>query len=422
MLSELLLKSLSSFRYKKSINSIIRQNLEEVEILAEKKLYAQSIKKLQKTKQLCYKHEEFDQLIPIINLEYQFKDFYEIPISDADAFSLLDEVIHTNSIISEIFELKRLNHELKLDARKLTSEKISTNKIKSIETSLKENLKTKKLLKKKYYSITGLAHIYHSKKDPKKELEFRIMAVDFFQTNPHFIESNPHKYWNVYFNLAICYLRNDDYINFDKTIEPLKSYTKKCPSFIRKRILISVIELARHRKQKNFTTIINEIEPEVLKLIELYGIGKEESIIFSSISLMMTYLSLEDHSKVQFYLRRLFKYPIKSDTLNYFFEIVNMISHYETGDFDTLQNLLISKKRKIKRNPSYGTPFYKEILKFFSQILDPKNNVKKCVKQLRGKVKIYPEDNFVDLIQYFLFDDWMKALLDNKTYGGYINQ
>jgi hypothetical protein len=30
MLSELLLKSLSSFRYKKSINSLIRQNLEEV--------------------------------------------------------------------------------------------------------------------------------------------------------------------------------------------------------------------------------------------------------------------------------------------------------------------------------------------------------------------------------------------------------
>jgi len=80
MLTELLLKSLSSFRYKKSINSLIRQNLEEVEILTEKKLYPLAIKKLQKTKQICLEHEEFDKLVSIIDLEYQFKDFYEIPI------------------------------------------------------------------------------------------------------------------------------------------------------------------------------------------------------------------------------------------------------------------------------------------------------------------------------------------------------
>ena len=420
MLSELLLKSLSSFRYKKSINSLIRQNLEEVEILAEKKLYPQAIKKLHKTKQLCYEHEEFDQLVPIINLEYQFKDFYEIPVSTLDSLKLLEEVIHTSSIISEIFELKKLNHELKLDARKFTSEKISPDEIKSIEASLKSNLKTKELLKKEYYSIAGIAHIYHSKKDPKKELEFRIKAIDFFQTNPHFIESNPHKYWDAYFNFAVCYLRNDDYVNCDKTIQQLKIFTKKHPSFVRKKMLISVLELARHRKQKNFTTIIDEVEPEILNLIELYGTGEEQSIIFSSTSLMMTYLSLENHSKVQFYLKRLFKYPFKSAPFNYYFEIINMISHYETGDFDTLQNLLTSKKRKLKRDSSYGTPFYQEVLKLFSQLLDPKNDVTKCVKQLQDKVNLYPEDNFLELIQYFLFDDWMKALLANKTYGEYI--
>ncbi len=421
MLFELLLKSLTSFRYKKSINSIIRQNLEEVEILAEKKLYLQAIKKLQKTKQLCYDHEEFDQLITIINLEYQFIDFYELPISTSSNLRLLDEIFFSNNIISEIFALKKLNYELRSDARKLTSKKISDAKIKSIEASLKDNLKTKKILKKKYYSLSCLAHVFHSKANPKKELKYRTLAIDLFKTNPRFIKSNPHKYWDAYFNLANCYLRNEEFNHFDKTVKHLRSFTKKHPSFVRKKIFIAILELIRHRKQKNFKLIVNELEPEVLNLIELYGIGEERTIIFSSISLMMTYLALENHSKVQFYLRRLFQSPMDSDTFNYFFETVNMISHYETGDFDILQNLLTSRKRKFKRNSAYGTPFYKEVLNFFSQLLDPKNDLAKSVKQLQSKVKLYPEDNFVGLIQYFLLDDWMKALLANKTYGEFIS-
>ena len=44
----------------------------------------------------------------------------------------------------------------------------------------------------------------------------------------------------------------------------------------------------------------------------------------------------------------------------------------------------------------------------------------KKVKQLRSKAKLHAEDNFVGLIQYFIFDDWMKALLNQKTYGEYI--
>ncbi len=420
MLFELLLKSLSSFRYKKSFNSLIRQNLEEVEILAEKRLYPQAIKKLQKIKQLCYDHEEFDQLITIINLEYEFKDFYEIPTSSSESLSLLDDAIHTNRVVSEIFELKKLNHELRLDARKLTLEKVSNNKITSIETSFKKNIKTKDFLKKEYYSASGLAYIYHSNKDFQKELRYRKTVVDFFQTKPDLIDSNPHKYWTTYFHLADCYFRNGEYDNFNKTIKHLKSFTKKHPSFIRKNILISVLELHYHRKQKNFTTIVNELEPDILNLIKLYGIGEERSIIYSSISLMLTYLCLENHSKVQFYLRRLFTSPIENGILNYFFEIVNMITHYETKDFDTLQNLLVSKKRKIKRNPSYGTPFYKEVLNLFPQLLDPKNDIRKSVKQLKSKAKLYPEDNFVGLFQYYIFDDWMKALLARKTYGEYI--
>ncbi|MFK8005144.1 MAG: hypothetical protein AB8H03_02185 [Saprospiraceae bacterium] len=421
MLSELLLKSLSSFRYKKSINSLIRQNLEEVEILAEKKLYLQANKKLQKTKQLCYKHEEFDQLITILHLEYLLKDFYVFPMSSM-SLNLLEEIMQTSNIVSEIFESKKLNHKLKLSGGNFISNKISPADLISIEAFFKNDLKNKKSLKKEYYAISGLANLNYSKRNLEKELHFRKKAIDFFKTNPHFTISNPHKYWSAYFYLANNFLQNNKHEQFEQTVQHLKTFSNQHPSFIRKNILILVLELAFHRKQKNFTTIINKLEPEVLKLIELYGIAEERSAVLSSTSLMMTHLSLGNHRKVQFYLKRLFKSSIEGDILKYYFEIVNMICHFETRDFDILQNLLSSKKRKIKRNPSYGTPFYKEVLNFFSQLLDPKNDQVKIVNQLQAKIKLYPEDSFVGVIQYFIFDNWMKALLAKKTYSKYINQ
>ena len=425
MLMDLLLKSLSSFRYKKSINSTIRQNLEEVEILTEKCLYGQAYKKLQKTKKLCFKHEEFTQLIAIINLEYRFKAFYEIQVKN-ESLELLDETIYANNKVSDILELKKINHELSLNAGEVAKAKISNAEIKKYESFLLKNLNSKAnntedFLKETYYAHSALGHLYHSIKNIKKEYQHKKSILELFEKNPFFIDSNPNKFWASCFNFANCCMRADRSAEFEETLKKIKTFTKDYPFFQRKMILLYVMEMVFQRKKQNHYYIINELEPAVLRDVKLYGEEQERSVVFSYLSLMMTYLSIGDHTQVQFYLRRLFKNKGMGKAFNYFYETIDMMSHFESGDFDILQNLLTSKKRKIKREPSYGTPFYKEILKFFSKILDKNNDTSEQASKLIKIAKNHPSDDYLRLMQYFLFEDWTNALLEGKTYSEYVN-
>jgi len=424
MLSDLLLKSLSSFRYKKSINSIIRQNLEEVEILTEKCLYTQAYKKLQKTKKLCLKHEEFTQLITIINLEYRFKAFYEINVKN-ESLELLDNTIYSSTKILDILKLKKINHELSLNAGEVAKAKINNTEVKKHESFLMKNLAdkldSKDALKETYYAHSALGHLYHSTKNIKKEYQHKKDILELFQNNTFFVDSNPNKYWSSCFNFANCCMRDNRSDEFNETLKKIKAFTKRFPFFKRKMILVHVMEIVFHLKQKNYSYIVNDLEPVILETVNLYGDEQERSVVFSYLSLMRTHLSIGNHTQVQYYLRRLFKKKGIGKAFNYFYETIDLISHFESKDFDILQNLLTAKKRKIKREPKYGTPFYKEILKFFSNILDPKKNVKEQVVTLKKIASEHPDDDYLRLMQYFLFEDWMNALSEGKTYSEYVN-
>lgn len=425
MLMELLLKTLSSFRYKKSINSIIRQNLEEVEILTEKCLYTLAFKKLKKTKELCIKHEKVEHLIRIHDLEYQFKAFFEIqiPVSSLDA---LDQSISYSKCMIEIFKLKKLNHELSLMAGDVSKTTEYPKKVEKYEKLLLDkvnnNLGCEKIdFHRVYYLNSALGHLYHHAREVQKEYSYKKRIIEYFNQNQQFIKSDPGKYWSSYFNYTNCCLRNNFLEEFKSSLNILKAFTDKHPFFKRKMILVYVMEMAYQRKQKNFEFIVDELEPIVLKEIDTYGEEQERSVVYSYLSLMITYLALGNHTKVQFYLRRLFKSKSMGKTFNYFYETVDMISHYESGDVDILRNLLISKKRKIKRDAKYGTPFFVDILEFFTDLVEPENDITKSVETLKTKADNNTEDHLSRLTRYFLFDDWMDALLENKTYGEYIN-
>ncbi|MEM6967003.1 MAG: hypothetical protein AAF573_19735 [Bacteroidota bacterium] len=418
MLMELLLKSLSSFRYKKSINSIIRQNLEEVEILTEKGLYTLAFKKLKKAKELCIQHEKLEHLVRIYHLEYQFKAFYEIKIR-ISSLQALDQSIAYSRSMMEIFKLKKINYELSTTAGDIFTLTERLEKIADYEKQLLNTLKEdhpdsdKISFHRLYYVNAALGHLYHYTEDTQKEHAHKKKIIDFFEDNPHFIESEPRKYWSSYFHFTDCCRRNNFLEAFQISLNTLKKFTNKHPLLRCKMILVYVVEMAYQYKQQNFTFIVGELEPTVLKEITTHGAHQQRSVIYSYIWLAITHLALGSHTQVQFYLRRLFKNKRMGEAFNYFYETVDMISHYESGDIDILKNLLTSKKRKIKRDANYGTPFFVKLLDFFTDLVEQKNDKAKSVKLLEASAD--NDDGLFRLMRYFLLEDWMKTLLEKKT-------
>ena len=106
---------------------------------------------------------------------------------------------------------------------------------------------------------------------------------------------------------------------------------------------------------------------------------------------------------------------------NYYFEVINFISHFEANDLEILRTLLSSRKRKMKRNQNYGSPFFKEIVLFFSNLIETNEDRQILVQNFKSKLPSFEDDSLYILMDHFILNTWIKALENNKTYVEQIN-
>jgi len=419
MLMDLLLKSLVSFRYKKNVKNTIRQNIEEIEILIDKNLLSLAFKKLEKTKNLCEKHEEFTYLIAILNLEYELGAFhkYDLKKEEVSLFKTIDSIATT---LASDSELKTQNHRLC----------ILTFPLYSIDNANEGILNYKELLLKNaqsfeddldtvpfnqfFYTHSILGNIYRILNQPEGEFYHRQKIQTYFDSNKYFIDNKLFEYClHLYFFASYC-IRKNMHEEFDKIINDFKKILKKYQKFSQKLIVIHDLEVKYHLHNKNYFYITNHLESPFLETIEKTKDINNLNYSSSYVLMLMTHLRTGNYEKVQFYLRRVFEQKELGNHFHYFFETIELINHFESGDLDIYQNLLQSKIRKLKREPDYGTPFFKRLISFFSEIVDYNNTITLSVEKLIKETEAINNDGFFNLMNHFILDDWLDALSNEQ--------
>lgn len=425
MLIDLLLKSLSSFRYKKNLNSSIRQSIDEVETLIEKKLYSDAYKRLARVKETCEKFEEWNSLLIILDLEFQLKVFhgFNFPAHSAND-NILEAITKTSQIIKDINELRVLNYDLSRIANQLMIKKAETPKLHELEAILikrEADLDNNDLslnFKIKYYLNSSFSHLYHCLHNLDKEYQFKKNLIDLFHAHPHFTENNPEQYWAAYYNFINCCSRAEKEQEMILSIKELKKFTDKIPEFHRKMTLIYLVEIHALYQKSDFKTIETTLEPLALEHIKTLKNSEGRGVTRTYLSLALVALATGNQTKVQFYLRRLFESGKKmDDSFSYFFEVVNFISHYESNDIEILKNLLISKKRKMKRNPKFGSPFFKEIVKLFSELIEIDADKKTAIRNFEQQFQHCETDGLFILMKHFILCNWVNALKEGNSYA-----
>lgn len=429
MLVDLLLKSLSSFRYKKNLNSNIRQSVDEVEILIEKKLYADAYKRLIKVKELCKKFEEWNFLVIVLDLEFQLKVFHGFNFpSSSKRQDILDTSTKISKKIKTINGLRQLNFQLSNIANQLLIKSPSQNQLQEFENTLLEQKKIVELevvapdFKTKYYLNSAFSHLYHSAQEIDKEYDFKKNLLSLFDEHPQFKENNPEQYWAAYYNFINCCSRYEKENEMLLSIEELKKFTDSIPEFHRKKTLIYLVEI-HHRYIKNdFKFIEDNLEPLAMEHIKTLSNPQSRGITRTHILLALVALAVGNQTKVQFYLRRLFESSKKMDeSYSYYFEVINFISHYEAKDFDILRTLLSSRKRKMKRNEAYGSAFFKEIVLFFSSLIETDGDKQILIQNFKSKFPSFKKDGLYILMDHFILNNWIKALENKISYVEQIN-
>lgn len=413
-LTDIILKSLISYHSKKSIRSKIRIGLEEIELLMGKQLYSLAQSRIKKVKELCLKYEELEYIFAVLFYEIMISSFFDVQLKNTE-YPILEEFETYTDRIKNTYHLKRVNFKLNDHNNNNFTNSISNKEeqrfLKILQKAEKRGEQGELGFNEQYYLNSAYSLIHKlTKNDPQKEYEFKKRNVELFESNAHFIENHSSYFYAALYNYLISCRKLGKYEELENGIEKIKLFTKQYPFLERNLIFVYYLEIKYHYQSKRFNTIIEDLESTVQRHIKKHGQNEASLSALCYIYLAMAHMILSQPQRVQFYLRRLQQLAKKLDpSFGQFFDILELISHYETKDLQIIQNQITSFKRKGKKH-NLEHSFYTDMLAFFAALLNKQNYKPQLVKDLEIKMSNITNDGLLNLLSEFILKDWLYAV------------
>jgi len=420
-LTDLLLKSLTSYHNKKSIRSKIRMGLEEVEILMDKQLYDLAQNRLLRIKDLCLKFEEFGLLFPILTME-TYLNFFYCATEDPDNHPMIENFERYLDILSNVFELRKINFSL---AYKMNNElthkadqKILDKYKKFLHQKLTENEKGDLTISEQYYLNSSLAKLHSiTSNDLESELKFKQRNITLLENNPSFTETSPKLSFAALHSYVDCCIRYEKWDQVKMGIASIKDLLQKYPALKHNILFIGFLELKYYYDTHQYNAITGEFEEGLLAQMRKYEQEEDHISTLIFIYFVQTHLILDNPVRVQFFLRRLHAISKNLDTsYTQFFDILELISHYETQDYQVIQHSLTALKRKLKKEEKTYV-IYADILDFFKQIIKASASEKiQFAKELKEKLHDVEGEGLSSILKFSIFELWLDAIISEKSF------
>lgn len=423
-LFDLLMKSLTSYHSKRNINSRIRIGLEEIEILIDKQLYSSAQVRLKKIKDLCLQHEAYSKLFQILEFENQFKVHYSItPLPPND--QLFAELEHAVARTEASYRLQKILIELNSRKNAKGHRLLNAEEKKQYQQMLQQLQKNYVLaemsLKEKSFWYQSVSCVYDLLDEEQQSYSHKLEALSLFEKEPQKIDSHSRLYFSALHNYLSCCNALKKYPELTEGIKKIKALAKRFPYLHRNMTFVYYLETRYYYRQAKFRSLPGPLENDILKHIKQYELESEHISVSLFLHYTLVHLILGDAKRVQFYLRRLQNNsgkmpPVFKQTHN----TIELVNHYETSDYFIINNLLLSYKRKLKKELTY-TPFFKRTLEFFNQLGRlPKENHAALAQEFIEEQDNFSEDGVCRLLQGLHFADWLLAVANNKDFTGWM--
>ncbi|MDG2372368.1 MAG: hypothetical protein P8L83_07110 [Flavobacteriaceae bacterium] len=418
----------------KNIRLQIREQLDFATILYQKGLYRQSLKLLEKSKNIAIKNEEKYTAYEIVELEKVIESQY-ITRSLSNRTQILvsqsDELISQNDIASKLSNLSLHLYEKLIKAgyaksddefRELT--KFFYERLPNIDS---ENLGFREKLW--YFK----AHVWYSFliQDFLSSYKFSSKWVDMFENDPKMISIHPVFYLkgNNYLLESLTLIKYPE--KFKSTLDKMIDQTKG-PEFPDNENLQTLIFLYVYNNWFNYYNFqgnfdkAKEIVPEVLSGIDKFKsqIDPHHIMVFYY-KIACSYFGLEDYENCILYLNRIIsnKHLKMREDLLCFTRVLNVIAHYEAGfDYHLDVHLRETYKFLIKMNDLHEVQ--KAMIRFVKKLGDIyPHDLKQSFIDLYKELKQYEEDPYER--RSFLYLDilsWLESHIFNRPIGEIIRE
>jgi hypothetical protein len=418
-----ILKSLETFQYQKNADKKLNSYLDQIAILHERSLARQCKEIIERAKKMALEFEDFKNLLKILDWER----------------ILLTEIVHDEYINEKLLKNQELyrfainqiatNNELAY----LDSQMIILIKKRGIIRSTEdeqyfENIVQQPILQqpekfelfKQLYYYHHIFSLYYFVKDKKTEsFKHREALLKLYNSHPKFIEENRKGYITALNNyILVCQQTNkEDEFNWAlEIIKKLKPATKEEQKNIA--INITTQELLYYYYSGNYTKA-TALSKDIEALLHQYNnnLNLSNKILFYFI-FGCSYLKTKSYNNAIHYINLLLDLPDAElvEDLYRFSKIIQLVIHFELGNFRLIESLSQSTKRLLKNeNKLFGVE--KIMLEFFIAVSNQngvdKNNelLKIAYKRMKEQLK-NPFENRT--LAYFNFTEWFEDKLNKK--------
>ena len=421
-----ILQAVRQYNGAKLLDIQIRELIDFAQILFERRLYAQGINCLKKAKKMAATYDNLELQLEIIKLE---KSVLMHTIGDDvdKVDTIITEVKNINTQINNINIFSNLSIKLNSYYTKIgyirgeneflrVKEFYLSNipKYKEEELSNIEKIHLYKLYIGYYFFIQDFhnGHLYSQK------------MVALFEENPHMIKIHTESYIKALNNLLIGQYKLFRFNEFEETNRKLHSIEKNHALRINESMRIRLLkyyymhEINRYYMMGEFDKgvefIMNRSE-ELDHLLE--GMDKHSSLILTY-KIGCLYVGASNHRQGIKWLNKIINetnIDIRED-LHCFARIINLICHYELGNFDVINYYIISTYRFLLKKDDLHL-FQKFILNFLKDLNKEMGNKDLVDRFARLKSQLIPLVNSAYEKRAFIYFDiisWLESKIEKR--------
>jgi hypothetical protein len=421
-LYNLIFKSLISYHEKKSVDVKLGNLLFSCKLMFEKSLYKQFFKSLVSGKELAYRTERFSYILEFIEFEKQImkrdkigkKNMNEVYDEELSVLEIIKEINICKRAISNLFRLLRTKGAI----RDSSDEK----KIDEIISSTGFETDTRSAKAKESIYLAGY-------------LEFRLKgnyekAIHFCKKRYELISGNSQIFKNflldpaldsLEFNISSA-LSLDNFIDAGKIFKRYKKISSICRNEGNVRIIDYDIRLSKAivcKDERASEDLIPELEKfiagnkgKILVNTENYFYYNITKYFFVTANFIEALRTINDHLSS------------KSSKLTPEFEsyqrILNIMIHYELGNYNLLKYLIPSAKKFLAGKKKLFE-FETAVLKFIGVIIQPKatKNFDELLKEFKEEVSNLRKNKYEkNAFGYFDLSDWVDGKINSlKKYN-----
>lgn len=431
-----LLQALRLYNSPKITDLQIREQIDFAQILFERRLYSQGLSALRKARKLAALQENLEQQLEILKMERGVLLQTIGPDLEEKVDALIADVRSLNQRINNIQTFANLSIKLNSFYTRLGFIRDEQDYLRvkdyfygNLPTYQEENLS----LNEKIHLYRLFAGYFFFTQDFENGYLYAHKLVSLFDENPHIIHSSLEAYIKALNQLLIVQHRLFKYLEFVDTNRKLHSISRN-PSFhITESLRITLLKYYyMHEINRYFMTgqfeeglqkVVDEHEKE---LNDLIGVLDLHSSLILTYKIACMYLGASNYKMTIKWMNRIVNQPVVDirEDIHSFARIINLICHYELGNYDIITHYIISTYRFLLKKDDLHL-FQKFILNFLKNLSKETAEEDLMERFVKLKVQLLQLVNSTYEKRAFIYFDiisWLESKIEKRPVQDIIQQ